>query len=140
MELTNFAKNIRFLRTRRGWTQSEMPDRCGIKQTRWSSWENDAASPDFNNLIAISDLFAVPIDLLMRIDLEKNLHLIEKSGELVELLKSTSKSTGNTTSNDGNEPETEYLKAKKETDLLILRQLNTLVDKVDEINAKLPPA
>lgn len=138
MKESLFSKNILFLRKKKGWTQSEMPDRCKFSQSRWSSWENDKAEPDISNLIVISDLFGVPIDWLIRVDLEKNVYLIENLDKK-NIDENVYLNVYPNVLSAASESETTYKNAKKEeVDLLILRQLNAIADDVKDIKRKLP--
>lgn len=64
-------KNIKFLRTRSGWTQKELAEKIGLKQPVIGAYEEERAMPPLNCLLDISDLFKVSIDALSRKDLSK---------------------------------------------------------------------
>ncbi len=64
-------KNIKFLRTRAGWTQKELAEKMGLKQPVIGAYEEERALPPLNCLLDISDLFKVSIDALSRKDLGK---------------------------------------------------------------------
>lgn len=64
-------KNIKFLRTRAGWTQKELAEKIGLKQPVIGAYEEERAMPPLNCLLEISDLFKVSIDALSRKDLSK---------------------------------------------------------------------
>lgn len=64
-------KNIKFLRTRAGWTQKELAEKIGLKQPVIGAYEEERAVPPLNCLLEISDLFKVSIDALSRKDLSK---------------------------------------------------------------------
>ena len=64
-------KNIKFLRTRSGWTQKELAEKIGLKQPVIGAYEEERAMPPLNCLLEISDLFKVSIDALSRKDLSK---------------------------------------------------------------------
>lgn len=64
-------KNIKFLRTRSGWTQKELAEKVGLKQPVIGAYEEERAMPPLNCLLDISDLFKVSIDALSRKDLSK---------------------------------------------------------------------
>lgn len=64
-------KNIKFLRTRSGWTQKELAEKVGLKQPVIGAYEEERAMPPLNCLLEISDLFKVSIDALSRKDLSK---------------------------------------------------------------------
>ncbi|HEU5292326.1 MAG TPA: XRE family transcriptional regulator [Cyclobacteriaceae bacterium] len=64
-------KNIKFLRTRSGWTQKELAEKIGLKQPVIGAYEEERAMPPLNCLLDIADLFKVSIDALSRKDLSK---------------------------------------------------------------------
>src|SRR5688572_13503980 len=64
-------KNIKFLRTRSGWTQKELAEKIGLKQPVIGAYEEERAMPPLNCLLDISDIFKVSIDALSRKDLSK---------------------------------------------------------------------
>ncbi len=128
------AKNLVFLRKRRGLKQAEIEALCGIKQRNWSNYENGTTEPDITSLIATSKLFGTPVDWLIKVDLEQNVHLLSKLPLELEDLKSTSFHTSNSTSNVQNEGQKAYGNDQgKGTDLLILHQLEVLTGEVKKI-------
>lgn len=64
-------KNLKFLRTRAGWTQKQLAEKIGLKQPVIGAYEEERAIPPLNCLLDISDLFKVSIDALSRKDLSK---------------------------------------------------------------------
>ncbi len=66
-----FAKNIKFMRRRRGRTQDEVAFILKMKRSTLSGYENEVASPGIPQLIAISDYLGVAIDTLVKVDLTK---------------------------------------------------------------------
>lgn len=64
-------KNLKFLRTRAGWTQKELAEKIGLKQPVIGAYEEERAMPPLNCLLDISDIFKVSIDALSRKDLSK---------------------------------------------------------------------
>ena len=141
MVLSKLAKNLLYLRKRNKWTQAEMPDRCNVKTTTWSNWENGVSEPSASKIIEISDLFELPIDYILRYDLEKNVHLIEewqeKKGKKITSLYPYPTFYEDTL-NVVNEPVENYGKEfRKEVELLILKQLNDISDDVRKLTDKL---
>lgn len=51
-------------------SQNELADKLNISRQSISKWENGATLPSFSNVIAISDLFGVSLDELIRGDEE----------------------------------------------------------------------
>jgi transcriptional regulator with XRE-family HTH domain len=135
MEPKLLAKNLVFLRKYRRWKQSEMEDRCGIKQRNWSNWENSVSEPDVSTLITIADLFGVSVDSLIKEDISKNTHLISKTVVPIYAKKHTPNSTPNYTPNVANEDQEPVV--KKQIDDMIYRQLQLLTDEVTRIRKKL---
>lgn len=55
---------IEQLRKERGWSQSELARRLGVKPPQTNRWESGARRPELNNLVRMCDLFDVSIDYL----------------------------------------------------------------------------
>jgi len=132
---TLFALNLIFLRKKKGWNQSEIESRCGFKQRTWSNWENDVSEPSITNLISISHLFGVTINDLLEKDLYEEIQVNSKIGYIKNEEKYTAKNTGIDTGNYVNEDQAKLV--KKQIDLLILEQLNTLTNEVKLMREKL---
>jgi len=67
----NFAKNIKFLRKRKGRTQDEVASALGLKRSTLSGYENNVAEPGIEVLIAFSKYFEIAVDTLLKMDLSK---------------------------------------------------------------------
>jgi len=65
----NFAKNIKFLRKRRGRTQDDVASALGLKRSTLSGYENNVAEPGIEVLIAFSKYFEIAVDTLLKMDL-----------------------------------------------------------------------
>ena len=65
-------KNLRFLRRKNRWKQSEMMARCGISSNTWSNYENNVSRPGLEKIIELSKIFGVGIDDLLLKDLESS--------------------------------------------------------------------
>ena len=82
----HLSSNIRFLRKRKRYTQSTLADTLGIKRSNVNNYENGTAVPPVNILIALSDLFHLSIDTLLRIDLSKlresQLYIVENGSDV----------------------------------------------------------
>lgn len=50
------------------WTQQELADKLHISRQSISKWEQGIALPSFANVVAISDLFEISLDELIRED------------------------------------------------------------------------
>lgn len=65
------AKNIRYLRKKRNWSQEDLADRLGKKSyTTIQKWESGVADPTFKTLQQLSYVFGVDIDALANGDIE----------------------------------------------------------------------
>ena len=60
------AKNITDLRCSRSMTQLELAEKLHYSDKAVSKWERGESVPEINTLIAIADLFEVPLDDLVR--------------------------------------------------------------------------
>lgn len=67
-ELTQFAKNIRFLRKKKGLTQKNVADEFGLANaTTYGRYETGNNEPNMQILVKMGDLFNKPIrDLIMK--------------------------------------------------------------------------
>jgi len=63
------GKNIRHLRKQFAQTQSELADMMKKGQTTIGNWENGVSEPNVEELLLLSNYFATPIDLLVKVDL-----------------------------------------------------------------------
>jgi len=68
-------------REQRHWSQQELADQLQISRQSISKWERGAALPSFANVVAISDLFHLSIDQLIRGDAELMTKLTVKKDE-----------------------------------------------------------
>jgi transcriptional regulator with XRE-family HTH domain len=66
-----FAKNIKFLRKRRGRTQDDLASTLGLKRSTLSGYENSVAEPGIDVLVALSKYFNIAVDTMLKIDLEE---------------------------------------------------------------------
>ena len=68
--LPNFiASNIRLLRKRLGWSQSELADRVNLNRGNIASYESGSAEPSICKLLRISNVFHVTTRDITRLDL-----------------------------------------------------------------------
>ncbi len=61
-----FSQNLITLRTQKGWSQQALADRLGISSETVAAWENGRATPDLDTILALSELFDVSTDLLLK--------------------------------------------------------------------------
>ncbi|MDD7230742.1 MAG: helix-turn-helix transcriptional regulator [Clostridiales bacterium] len=66
--MMNFGENFKNIRKQCGLSQQEVADKLQIKQSSVSDWENDVSRPDYEKLIALSELYDVTLYELLGID------------------------------------------------------------------------
>jgi transcriptional regulator with XRE-family HTH domain len=65
-----WATNLRFLRTRKRWSQDELAEKLGITRAKLNAHENGkTVNPVAEDLIAFSGFFKLSIDTLLKVDL-----------------------------------------------------------------------
>ncbi len=60
------ANKIIELRKKAGWSQEELADRLGVSRQAVSKWEGAQSMPDLDRVIAMSNLFGVSTDYLLK--------------------------------------------------------------------------
>ena len=60
------ADKIIDLRKKNGWSQEELADRLGVSRQSISKWEGAQSVPDLNRIIAMSQIFGVSTDYLLK--------------------------------------------------------------------------
>ena len=65
----SLGKNLQLLRKMKRMTQEELADQLDVSRQTVSKWELDAACPEMDKLIELSDLFSCSIDQLIREDM-----------------------------------------------------------------------
>ena len=68
-----FHERLYEIRKNAGMTQSELAEKLDVSRQAISRWEMGTAKPEFENLIAISNIFDVSIEI--PVFLEKPFHL-----------------------------------------------------------------
>lgn len=66
MENTVFAEKLTNLRKSRGWSQEELGERLGVTRQTVSKWELGATTPEMEKLAAMSELFGISVDELVK--------------------------------------------------------------------------
>lgn len=61
-----FCEKLTELRRKAGLSQEQLADRLGVTRQSVSKWESGAAMPELGKLIALSELFCVSIDYLVK--------------------------------------------------------------------------
>ncbi len=64
------ADKIIDLRKKNGWSQEELAEKLGVSRQAISKWEGAQSIPDMNRILAMSDLFGVSTDYLLKDALE----------------------------------------------------------------------
>lgn len=65
------AEKIMNLRKKNGWSQEELAEKLNISRQSVSKWESGASIPDIDKIIAMSGIFGVSTDYLLKDGLEK---------------------------------------------------------------------
>ena len=61
-----FAEKLMELRKSRGWSQEELGERLGVTRQTVSKWELGATTPEMEKLVAMSELFGLSVDELVK--------------------------------------------------------------------------
>jgi len=61
-----FSEKLMDLRRKEGMSQEQLADKLGVTRQSVSKWESGAAMPELQKLIAISELFEVSLDYLVK--------------------------------------------------------------------------
>ncbi|MGL1887226.1 MAG: helix-turn-helix domain-containing protein [Reichenbachiella sp.] len=81
MEVAKLNENIKYLRKKFGYTQETFAESIGIKRSLVGAYEEGRADPRLNNLLRMSELFNVSVDILISKDVtileDQELHMSE---------------------------------------------------------------
>lgn len=66
-----FSQKLAGLRRRRGLSQEQLADALGVTRQSVSKWEGGSAMPELAKLVALSELFGVSVDYLVKDYLEE---------------------------------------------------------------------
>jgi transcriptional regulator with XRE-family HTH domain len=69
-----FAEKLADLRRHQGMSQEQLADRLGVTRQSVSKWESGAAMPELAKLIALSELFHVSVDYLVKDTITEEMH------------------------------------------------------------------
>ena len=75
----NLSENIRYLRSKKGLSQTALAESLGLKRGNISSYEKDLAQPSIQNLIKIGKYFEVDLESLVMRDLENASEVMEEN-------------------------------------------------------------
>lgn len=62
----NIANRIQWLRKQKGFSQEELADKVGVSRQAVSKWESEQSTPDLEKIIAMSELFEVTTDYILK--------------------------------------------------------------------------
>lgn len=63
-----FAEKLMSLRKQKGWSQEELGERLGVTRQTISKWELGSTTPEMEKIAAISELFGISADYLIKGD------------------------------------------------------------------------
>ena len=66
-----FSEKLMTLRKKAGLSQEQLADRLGVTRQSVSKWESGSAVPELVKLIALSDMFGVSVDYLVKDAMEE---------------------------------------------------------------------
>lgn len=61
-----FAEKLKSIRKQAGMSQEQLAEKLGVSRQAVTKWETDAGIPDIENIVAISALFDISIDELLK--------------------------------------------------------------------------
>lgn len=88
----NLAEKIMFERKKTGLSQEQLADKLGITRQAISKWEAGSAVPELSKLLALSEVFGVSIDYLVKDSMKEDIsryreEAYEASGESARRLE-----------------------------------------------------
>ena len=84
------GKKLKNARIEAGLTQEKAAEKIDVSRQTISNWENEKSYPDIISVIALSDLYSVSLDELLKGDQKMTEHLAEST----DVVKSNKKLTG----------------------------------------------
>ena len=84
------GKKLKNARIEAGLTQEKAAEKIDVSRQTISNWENEKSYPDIISVIALSDLYSVSLDELLKGDQKMTEHLAESTN----VVKSNKKLTG----------------------------------------------
>ena len=73
------GKKLKNARMEAGLTQEKAAEKTGVSRQTISNWENEKSYPDIISVIALSDLYSVSLDELLKGDQKMTEHLAEST-------------------------------------------------------------
>ena len=83
------GKKLKNARIKAGFTQEKAAEEIDVSRQTISNWENEKSYPDIISVIALSDLYSVSLDELLKGDQKMTEHLAEST----DVVKSNKKLT-----------------------------------------------
>ncbi len=80
------GKKLKEARTRSGLTQENVAEKINVSRQTISNWETEKFYPDIVNVIALSDLYAISLDELLKGD-QKMIEHLEETTNVVKTNK-----------------------------------------------------
>ena len=93
--MNHIARNLKFLRNRRGLTQKQLADQLDIKPPVIGAYEEGRAFPPLPVLLKLADFFQVSLDDFSRTDLNKPGRLLRQEASSRKVLAITVDASGN---------------------------------------------
>ena len=84
------GKKLKNARIKAGLTQEKAAEKIDVSRQTISNWENEKSYPDIISVIALSDLYSISLDELLKGDQKMTEHLAESTN----VVKSNKKLTG----------------------------------------------
>ena len=84
------GKKLKNARIKAGFTQEKAAEEIDVSRQTISNWENEKSYPDIISVIALSDLYSVSLDELLKGDQK----MTENLAESTNVVKSNKKLTG----------------------------------------------
>ena len=83
----NIGQKLKHTRLSAGLTQESVAEKIGVSRQTISNWENDRSYPDIVSVIALSNLYSISLDELLKEDLK----MVEYLQESTDVVKSRQK-------------------------------------------------
>lgn len=86
----NIGQKLKNTRLTSGLTQESVAEKIGVSRQTISNWENDKSYPDIVSVIALSSLYSISLDELLKED-SKMVEYLQKSTDVVKSRQKLSK-------------------------------------------------
>lgn len=74
-----FADKLIALRKKKGWSQEELAEKMNVSRQAVSKWESAQSLPDLGKILALSTLFDVTTDYLLKDELESEASITQEA-------------------------------------------------------------